>query len=217
MGRKGKDITGLKFGRLTAIEPTDKRQSGNIIWKCQCDCGNEKFIRTGDLYSNATKSCGCLNRERITTHGMYKSSIYTAWDNMIQRCENIKCPTYKYYGGRGIKICERWHKFENFYEDMGDKPPGLSIDRIDNEGNYEPNNCQWSTPYEQQINSRPLSCGPSMQQWFFAYNLNTGEWREDNSQSIFAKKNGLHHSNISLCLHGKQRCHKSWIFEYLSI
>lgn len=90
----------------------------------------------------------------MTKHGMSKTSIYRCWQQVIQRCENPKSPDYKNYGGRGITVCERWHTFENFYEDMGDKPKGLTLERINNDGNYEPGNCEWATWKKQQNNRR---------------------------------------------------------------
>jgi len=101
-----------------------------------------------------TRSCGCLRNEQQFKHGRCETLVYRIWAEMLQRCNNHKSPSFKDYGGRGIKVCERWHSFANFYTDMGDKPAGLSIDRADNDGNYEPGNCRWADAKTQATNCR---------------------------------------------------------------
>ena len=152
---------------------------------------------------------------RPKTHGMCNTSTYHTWESIHQRCKNPKNPGYKWYGGRGIKVCKRWHKFENFYEDMGDKPEGLTLERINNDGDYEPGNCEWATWKEQRKNQRSPSYGPCKQHWFFAFNKKIGEWDEDNNQHEFARRWDLNNSQISSCLHGRRRQHKGWIFQWL--
>jgi hypothetical protein len=146
----------------------------------------------------------------------YKTSpTYQSWSHMKTRCQNPNCLAYKYYGGRGITVCNAWQKFENFFADMGERPEGLTLDRRDNDGNYEPGNCKWSTKKEQQNNrrkSKPITCGPCPQCWFFACNENTREWDEDNSQSEFASRHGLDQGGISRCLNKKQKQTKGWRF-----
>lgn len=155
------DLTGQKFERLTAIRPTEKRDAGRcVIWLCLCDCGNEVFVSSNKLKSGGRyKSCGCL-RGRSIVHGMSQAPIYGIWNSMIQRCENPNQKSFKNYGGRGIKVCDHWHSFENFYTDVGDPPKGKTLDRYpDNDGDYEPLNFRWASWQEQAKNRRPKSCG----------------------------------------------------------
>lgn len=153
------DLTGSRFGRLTVL-CKDCNDTQGRMWLCQCDCGNKKSIRVDHLKTGATTSCGCYNREvaskRNRTHGMTKSPEYAAWEHMKARCENPSDSRFHCYGARGIKVCERWrgeNGFQNFIADMGLKPGrGYSIDRINNDGDYEPSNCKWSTDNEQANN-----------------------------------------------------------------
>ncbi len=170
MGRKVIDLTGQKFGKLTVIRMDDSDKWGKLMWLCKCECGNEKTIQGNRLKVGKTQSCGCLRLKNIATHSFkYKSNNqnkpinhgksgtpeHCAWANMIQRCENANHPWYKDYGGRGIRVCERWQRFENFYTDMGDKPTAKhSIDRIDVNKGYEPSNCKWATATDQSRNQR---------------------------------------------------------------
>ena len=160
------NLTGLIFGRLTVIrEAIEKTKGGEIKWVCKCKCGNESVIAGSSLKRGNSKSCGCYFidsvRERFTIHGWSPAikctSEYKTWGKMKDRCYNNKFRYYPYYGGRGIKVCDRWlgeHGFINFIKDMGPKPtPKHSIDRIDVNGNYEPNNCRWATNYEQKRNT----------------------------------------------------------------
>jgi hypothetical protein len=160
------DHIGKKFGKLTATDLFEKRILNNgkkaLFWKCLCDCGGVSYVRRAMLMNGNTKSCGCGRAENaaklFTTHGHSKnnkeSPTYYSWHNMIKRCTMPSCIQYKDYGGRGISICEEWLSFESFLADMGERPKGKTLDRINMNGNYDPTNCKWSTVAEQNINKR---------------------------------------------------------------
>ena len=153
-----KDLKGLFFGRWKVIKETGGRsKNGFILWKCRCQCGTKRIIPSGRLINNQTKSCGCLARELSTKHGKSKTAIHRIHYHMIDRCRNPNDSAYRYYGERGISVCDRWlgeNGLINFIEDMGERPKGKSIDRINNNGNYEPQNCRWATTKEQNSNTR---------------------------------------------------------------
>lgn len=156
---KLKDLTGQKFGKLTVIERT-KNQGKHTVWVCKCECGNIKIIRGSSLTSKNTLSCGCLVKDKVkkmfTKHNNSNTRLYKIWANIKSRCLNPKVNNYCNYGGRGIKICEEWLLYENFYKwaNCNNYSDILQIDRIDVNGNYEPNNCRWVTPKEQSNNKR---------------------------------------------------------------
>lgn len=158
------DLTGQRFGRLRVLgQDGYTRVSRNAVWVCQCDCGNTARVDSGMLRHGDTASCGCYRKEVIAErnrrHGMRRNRVYTTWVGMRQRCGNPNAHAYENYGGRGITVCERWRNFQNFYADMGERPPGLTLDRIDNDGNYEPGNCRWATRQVQSQNQRKRARG----------------------------------------------------------
>jgi hypothetical protein len=149
-----KEMAGRRFGRLNVIcRAADPGKRAR--WLCQCDCGNVHIVAGSTLRNSRVQSCGCLFK---ATNGLRHNKSFTpeyaAWKDMRYRCENPNSHAWKGYGGRGIKVCERWQNFENFYIDMGPRPLGMTLDRINNDGNYEPGNCRWTTRKEQRLNQR---------------------------------------------------------------
>ena len=177
MGQRVKDLTGQRFGEWlvlsrAGVDPVSRQAT----WSCRCSCGTEKVVRGGTLRQGLSATCGeCLDRSALrTTHGYGRSRAYGVWRQMHQRCENPENKKFKDYGGRGISVCGRWLDIQSFVEDMGEPPEGMTLDRIDVDGNYEPSNCRWATQKEQARNARS-----NILLTFDGETKCLGEWAED--------------------------------------
>jgi hypothetical protein len=159
------DLTDERFGRLTVIERNGWKGNKERAWSCRCDCGVEVTVSGMVLRSGRSTSCGCLKRELAgvpnISHGQTRdrawSLAYRSWASMKTRCMNPDAQNFKYYGGRGITVCDEWLTFANFYVDMGDRPEGTTLDRIDPDGDYEPGNCRWADKLTQARNKRKVA------------------------------------------------------------
>lgn len=180
------NLTGQKFGRLTVLDRAGS-QNGSITWRCMCDCGKIIEAVSSNLLTGNTQSCGCLRlerlREKTVKHGMTQSHEYIIWTNMIGRCQNPNLPHFKHYGGRGIKVCERWRgSFQNFYDDMGPRPSKKhTLDRKENDGDYTPENCRWATRKEQANNKVS-----SVRVEFNGITLTVAQWAEKIGMPYFS-------------------------------
>lgn len=161
---KAIDLKGQKFGAWLVVKFMGPNKNGQTTWRCLCDCGEVRDVVGQTLRMGLTHSCGCMKSDRLvmakTKHGHARglrkpeSRTYMIWVAMLQRCKGRGEMGKKYYLDRGITVCERWHDFKNFLDDMGEVPPGMSIDRVNNDGNYEPSNCRWATAQQQADNRR---------------------------------------------------------------
>lgn len=164
MGKR-KELAGQRFGKLVVVKSTGKNTAGRYLWECICDCGKHIVLRSDLLRRGISDNCGCLTKEKMSRWGLKHgktingnpngNTTYVSWKGMKQRCCNPNSDQYHYYGARGVTVCDRWiNSFENFLEDMGERPEGLTLDRIDSNGNYEPGNCRWADYYIQNNNKR---------------------------------------------------------------
>lgn len=189
---KLKDLTGQRFGRWSVVCEATKKGS-HRYWHCLCDCGNESDVYVGSLSRGVSMSCGC-QRDEETARRNFKHGVcdgchtkppprtYNCWRNMKARCQNPKNHKYPVYGGRGITVCAKWQTFAGFYADMGDCPDGMSIDRINNDGNYEPSNCRWAT-VEQQMSNQSTNTNLT----FYGKTMTVSQW---------ARELGIHPTTI---------------------
>lgn len=191
MSTKPLKLEGKKFGRLTVIRYDGHSKSNKRTWLCECECGNNVVVIGSHLVNGNTRSCGCLKDEltskRHKTHGhtidRKISPTYHTWAGMIARCSNVNHASYRLYGAIGITVCDRWLKFENFLSDMGEKPKGTSIDRINPSKGYFKDNCRWATDSQQAINKKSIPkltyCGisKSYQEWAEFLNISSANIR----------------------------------------
>jgi hypothetical protein len=155
------DLTGRRFHRLLVIGYSGKNRQSESMWRCRCDCGRYHIVRGTDMKTGHCKSCGCLAHEfsvsrgkDSATHGMHSTPTHRTWTAMKSRCSNPRDSNYPNYGGRGIGYCKEWETFVAFLRDMGERPKGMSLDRVDNNKGYAKDNCRWATPVEQTRNRR---------------------------------------------------------------
>lgn len=156
MTRKPVNLVGRTYGQLTVIAQADSDRAGNRQWVCRCTCSSERSYHAANFTTGKTQSCGCTRYKKIgdkkRTHGQSKTALYGVWNAMHMRCSNPETESYPQYGGRGIRVCDRWKSFENFAADMGERPKGTSIERDDFNADYSPSNCRWATAKEQGRN-----------------------------------------------------------------
>jgi hypothetical protein len=201
-----KDLHGKKFGRLTVLSENGsiREKTGTTkLWLCRCDCGKEVSVRAGNLLQGRSLSCGCLRTERVvaanTTHGMSSTRIYKVWASMVMRCTNPRNKVFNHYGGRGVTVCDDWLTFDNFHRDMGDRPKGGTLERVDNNKGYSKDNCVWASWGAQRINKRHSHISK-------AYELTSPDGDAiiiaPEMLSKFCRENGLTHSNLSKVFSG---------------
>lgn len=224
-----KDITGRKFGRLTALEP--KREKGKAIkWRCKCECGTEKIVRSTVLINGHTRSCGCLLKEktgeRARKHGLGKTKLYTTWKGMRARCQNRNCVHYKNYGGRGISICAEWDDFKIFYiwSLKNGYKDELTLDRIDNDGNYSPDNCRWVSLETQANNKSTNVCFPidgvvrTLSEHAKFYNVNYGTFASRYKSGLRDKDLIVEpkqtYKKIIITINGENKSLRAWANHY---
>ena len=147
------DHAGKRFGRLIVLRQESQGKLGGSLWVCECDCGRSRVFAAKGLVAGSTTSCGCAQRDAVTKHGLSYHPLYRIWTSMMARCHDSNNPAFKWYGGRGVEVCVQWRATpQQFFDDMGERPEGTSIDRIDGTGGYSKKNCRWATNVEQSNN-----------------------------------------------------------------
>lgn len=198
------NLTGRRFDRLL-VEASAGRRAGLLVWQCSCDCGARLIVAAKSLLGGNTRSCGCLKlealRSRSTRHGHSKRRLrtptYHSWMAMMMRCRQPSAQNYQRYGGRGITVCERWLSFENFLADMGERPPGMTLDRRDSSLGYEPGNVRWTTAVEQGRHTRRSVLTPDLVQEA------RGRREHGESASSIARRLAISRSTIQHALKGR--------------
>jgi len=218
MNKKAIDLKGKTFGNLYVVYRVDNivLSSGRefVAWKCKCKCGNEVVVSSNHLKTGHTKSCGCKKKERkptnFITHGMSHLPEYRIWLGMKNRCYNSNLKEYYHYGRRGIKVCDRWlESFENFYEDMGERPSNrYTIERHNVNGDYGPSNCSWETYSVQSRNKRNLREATLYDPFGKRYDIEKG------GVTDFCISHGLSTSCIFAVLNGQNKHHRKWTGYY---
>ena len=204
-------IIGKKFGRLTVTEEHERGRNGTY-WKCDCDCGNEVWVYRGKLTIGHTKSCGCIVR---SLDGLSKHPLYDTWTGIKDRCYNKNSQSYKNYGGRGIKLSKDWENFKSFYNwsiKNGYKK-GLSIDRINNDGNYSPDNCQWITVSENTAKANKNLVRRKTKHTYYGISP-TEQHFEFSNAAEFSRENNLNANGIRRVARGERETYKGWKFGY---
>lgn len=219
-----RDISGMRFGRLVAVSFSHKDKHGACVWNVLCDCGEIKTVAASNLFGK-TKSCGCLKKQldktKLVTHGLSGTRTHRIWKGIIARCNIESATGFENYGGRGVRVCKQWLDYANFFNDMGPAPEGMSIDRIDVNGDYTIENCKWSSRIEQSRNRRTnrlidvagkktvLSEAASLSEMRYdaiRFRLNRG-WSSD--EAVSAKKNTKKRSK-KIAANGTEKTIREW-------
>jgi hypothetical protein len=208
------DIVGRKFGKLTVLNDYIKIKNGTK-WKCLCECGNEVYVYRGKLITGHTKSCGCLTKKY---NGLSKHKLYSIWSNIKDRCYNKNNHAYSNYGGKGVKMCEEWHDFMNFYNwsIANGYKEGLTIDRIDPNGDYSPENCKWVTLSENVARANKYTHRRKTKYLYYGISPNGKKYIFNNANK-FAREHNLNANGIRRVANGQRKTHKGWMFGFTNI